>query len=41
MPEEVRLWRIDGGENLREIPRSPLDLESLLEGWVPRKIRQK
>lgn len=38
MPEEVRLWRIEGGDNLREIPRSPLDLEARLEVWLERDI---
>lgn len=38
MPEEVRLWRIEGGDNLREIPRSPLDLEARLEVWLKRDI---
>jgi hypothetical protein len=38
MPEEVRLWRIEGGEALREIAKSRLDLESQLESWLERDI---
>lgn len=38
MPEEVRLWRIEGSDNLREISRSPLDLEARLEVWIERDI---
>ena len=38
MPEEVRLWRIEGGDNLREIPRCPLDLEARLEVWLERVL---
>ena len=38
MPEEVRLWRIQGGDALREIARSPLDLEVRLEVWLERDI---
>jgi hypothetical protein len=38
MPEEVRLWRIQNGDSLREIVRSPLDLEARLEVWLERDI---
>lgn len=38
MPEEVRLWRIEGGDKLREITRSPLDLEARIEVWIERDI---
>ena len=38
MPEEVRLWKIEGGESLREITRAPLELESRLESWLERDI---
>jgi RecB family endonuclease NucS len=34
MPEEVRLWRIQGGDTLSEITRAPLDLEARLEMWL-------
>src|ERR1035437_2546183 len=38
MAEEVRLWRIHDGSNLREMPRSPLNLEGRLEDWLARDI---
>jgi hypothetical protein len=38
MPQEVRLWRIQDGDTLREITRSPLDLEARLEVWLERDI---
>lgn len=38
MPEELKVWRIEGGEDLREIPRSPLDFEKRLEDWLERDI---
>jgi uncharacterized protein YeaO (DUF488 family) len=38
MPEEVRMWEILGGEDLREIRRVRLDLESRIEGWLARDI---
>jgi len=38
MAEEAKLWRIDAGSALREIPRSRLDLESRLEGWLEKDI---
>jgi hypothetical protein len=38
MPEELRLWRIEGGESLREITRAPLELESRPESWLERDI---
>jgi hypothetical protein len=38
MAEEVKIWRIDEGIALREIPRSRLDLESRLEGWLEKDI---
>ena len=33
MPDEVRLWRIDGECTLVAIGGSKLDLEERLEGW--------
>jgi hypothetical protein len=36
--KEVRLWRIDDGNNLREIPRSALDVEARLEDWLAQDI---
>ena len=38
MPEEVRLWQIEGGDKLREYARSPLNLESRLEVWLEQDI---
>lgn len=38
MPEEIRLWKIDGGDQLTEVTRSSLDLESRLESWLERDI---
>lgn len=38
MPEEVRIWKIQGGDTLCEISRSPLDLEARLEVWLERDI---
>jgi Endonuclease NucS len=38
MPEEVRLWKIEAGDNLREISRSRLDLEARLEAWLERDV---
>jgi hypothetical protein len=38
MPEEVRLWKIQGGDTLCEITRSSLDLEARLEMWLERDI---
>lgn len=38
MPEEVRLWKIQDDDKLREIPRSSLDFEARLEVWLERDI---
>ena len=38
MPEEVRLWKIQGGDTLSEISRPALDLEERLERWLERDI---
>lgn len=38
MPEEVRLWRVQGGDLLQEVARSPLNLEARLETWLERDI---
>jgi hypothetical protein len=38
MPEQVKLWRIEDLTNLREIPRSHLDLEERLESWIATDI---
>lgn len=34
MPEDVRIWRVGGGDVLEEIPRERLDLEKRLETWL-------
>ncbi len=38
MSEEVRMWEILGGEDLREIKRTKLDLESRIEAWLEKDI---
>ncbi len=38
MSEEVRMWEILGGEDLREIKRTKLDLESRIEAWLDKDI---
>ncbi len=38
MPEEVRLWRVQSGDTLHEISRSPLNLEARLETWLEHDI---
>lgn len=38
MPEEIRLWKIEQGDQLNEYRRSGLDLEERLERWLERDI---
>ncbi len=38
MSEEVRMWEVLGGENLREVKRTKLDLENRIEDWLARDI---
>ncbi len=38
MPDEVHLWRIGHGDELTEIRRTELDLESRLQDWLVRDI---
>jgi hypothetical protein len=38
MGAEVRLWEIGRDEQLSEIHRAPLDLESRLQEWLARDI---
>ena len=38
MSEEVRIWRVEGGDSLRELNRAALDLEARLEVWLERDI---
>ena len=38
MPKEIRVWQVDQGDELREVPRKSLDLESRLEVWIEKDI---
>ena len=38
MSEEVRMWEILGGETLREVKRTKLDLENRIEDWLDTDI---
>jgi RecB family endonuclease NucS len=38
MPEEVRLWKVEAGDTLRELTRTQLDLEARLEIWLERDM---
>lgn len=38
MPQEVRLWCIDGQDQLVQCQRAPLNLEERLEAWIARDI---
>ena len=38
MSDEAKLWRIEGGDNLRVMPQSPLDLEIRIQRWLERDI---
>lgn len=38
MPAEMRLWRVEAGDVLRELTRGALDLESRFEAWLDRDI---
>lgn len=38
MPEEIRLWRVGDGDQLREVASSRLDLEERLEKWLAEDI---
>jgi len=38
MPEEVRLWQVRDGDQLREVSALKLDLESRLETWLAQDI---
>jgi hypothetical protein len=38
MGAEVHLWRVAVGEQLIEIDRAPLNLESRLQDWLVRDI---
>ena len=34
MPEDIRLWEIVDGDNLKELKRTELDLEERIESWL-------
>jgi len=34
MPEDIRLWEIVDGDNLKELKRAKLDLEERIENWL-------
>ena len=36
--EEIRMWEILGGEDLREVKRTKLGLESRIEDWLEKDI---
>jgi len=38
MPEEIRLWRVEESDRLREVKASKLDLEARLEKWLETDI---
>lgn len=38
MPEDVRLWQIIEGDNLKEITKNKLDWEGRLENWIEKDI---
>ena len=38
MSQQVRLWKVDGDENLRELTGSRLDLEARIENWLAEDI---
>ena len=38
MPEDIRVWKVEDGDNLREISRSSLDLEQRIEKWLDADI---
>jgi hypothetical protein len=38
MPQDIKIWEINGQTDLREIPKSKLDLEERLEDWIKQDI---
>ena len=38
MPQDIKIWGIEGENNLKEIGKSPLDLEKRLEDWIAKDI---
>ena len=39
MPQDIKIWGIDGENKLKEIQKSSLDLEEKLETWIEKDIR--
>lgn len=38
MPEDVRIWKILDGDNLKEIKKAKLNLETRIESWLREDI---
>ncbi|RKY75542.1 DUF91 domain-containing protein [candidate division KSB1 bacterium] len=38
MPQDVRIWKIEEGNKLREIKKAKLDLEERIEDWIEKDI---
>jgi len=38
MPQDIKIWEINGQADLREIPKLKLDLEERLEDWIRQDI---
>jgi len=38
MPQDIKIWEINGQNDLREIPKTTLDLEERLEDWIEQDI---
>jgi len=38
MPQDVRIWKIEGGNKLREIKKAKLDMEERIEDWIEKDI---
>ncbi|MFQ5883047.1 MAG: endonuclease NucS domain-containing protein [Candidatus Methylomirabilales bacterium] len=39
MPQQVRLWKVESGDRLRELVSSDLDVEVRIENWLAEDIR--
>lgn len=38
MPQEVHIWKIEPGDQLRDLPAGRLNLESRLDTWITKNI---
>jgi len=38
MPQDVRIWEIQGNNTLREIKKSKLEIEERIEDWLEKDI---